>query len=69
MEVRKIYKEYWKVIREILESLDLTQEYNTQKEMPCVNIPYFGHITIPLHRYNKLKPIFLKGREDDSKES
>lgn len=56
--VDKIYKLYWKSVREYIKSLplkgDLTDE-EFMKLKPNVNIPSLGKFYVSLDRYKKLK--------------
>ena len=56
--VNKIYRAYWRAVREYIEALplkeDLTdEEFNTLK--PNVNIPKIGKFYVTLDRYQRIK--------------
>lgn len=56
--VDKIYKLYWKSIREYIKSLPLKEDLTDEEFMklkPNVNIPSLGKFYVSLDRYKKLK--------------
>jgi hypothetical protein len=56
--VDKIYKLYWKSVREYIKSLPLKEDLTDEEFMklkPNVNIPSLGKFYISLDRYKKLK--------------
>jgi nucleoid DNA-binding protein len=56
--VDKIYKLYWKSVREYIKSLPLKEDLTDEEFMklkPNVNIPSLGKFYVSLDRYKKLK--------------
>lgn len=56
--VDKIYKLYWKSVREYIKSLPLKKDLTDEEFMklkPNVNIPSLGKFYVSLDRYKKLK--------------
>jgi nucleoid DNA-binding protein len=56
--VDKIYKLYWKSVREYIKSLPLKEDLTDEgfmKLKPNVNIPSLGKFYVSLDRYKKLK--------------
>lgn len=56
--VDKIYKLYWKSVREYIKSLPLKEDLTDEEFMklkPNVNIPSLGKFYVTLDRYKKLK--------------
>lgn len=56
--VGKVYKAYWKAIREHITSLPLKEDLNDtefQKLQPNVNIPSIGKLYVTLDRYKRMK--------------
>jgi nucleoid DNA-binding protein len=56
--VDKIYKLYWKSVREYIKSLPLKEDLTDEEFMklkPNVNIPSLGKFYVSLERYKKLK--------------
>ena len=56
--VDKIYKLYWKSVREYIKSLPLKENLTDEEFMklkPNVNIPSLGKFYVSLDRYKKLK--------------
>lgn len=56
--VDKIYKLYWKSVREYIKSLPLKEDLADEEFMklkPNVNIPSLGKFYVSLDRYKKLK--------------
>lgn len=65
-DVEKIYKMYWKAIREYVSSLPLKDdlsddEFNMLK--PNVNIPSIGKFNVTLDRYKNIKKCFKQRKE------
>ena len=59
--VNKVYRAYWKAIREHIESLPLKQDLTDEeflKLQPNVNIPSIGKLYVTLDRYRKVKKTF-----------
>lgn len=64
--VDKIYKAYWKAIREHITSLPLKEDLTDEeflKLQPNVNIPSIGKLTVTLDRYRRMKKM-MKIRKD-----
>lgn len=56
--VNKVYRTYWKVIREHITSLPLKEDLSDEefnKLQPNVNIPSIGKLYITLDRYKRMK--------------
>ena len=56
--VDKIYKLYWKSVREYIKSLPLKEDLTDEEFMklkPNVNIPSLGKFYVSLDRFKKLK--------------
>lgn len=68
--VDKVYRAYWKAIREHVSSLPLKGELTDgqfQALQPNVNIPSLGKLYVTLERYRRMKTthnLNLKNRED-----
>jgi hypothetical protein len=59
--VDRIYKSYWRAIREHIENLPLKEEL-TEEEFkmlrPNVNIPAIGKLNVTLDKYKRIKKRF-----------
>ena len=58
--VNKVYKCYWKAIREHIKSLPLKEDLTDEQFnalQPNVNIPSIGKLYVTLNRYRKLKKV------------
>ena len=58
--VRKVYKSYWKAVKEYIESLPLKEELTDeefQKLQPNVNIPSLGKLYVTLDKYRGMKKL------------
>lgn len=56
--VNKIYKAYWKEVREYIKALPLKEELKDEeflKIRPNVNIPSIGKLYVTLDRYHRIK--------------
>ena len=70
--VDKVYKAYWKVIREYITSLPLKEDLTDEEFMklkPNVNIPSIGKLHVTLDRYHAMKKQYktlmnLKNKEN-----
>lgn len=65
-EVEKIYKEYWKTVREYITSLPLKKgltDEEFQALRPNVNIPSVGKFYVTLDRYRYISDRFLEPQE------
>ena len=56
--VGRIYRAYWKAVREHIESLPLMDDLSDEEFMklrPNVNIPSIGKLHVTLDRYHRMK--------------
>ena len=56
--VNKVYRAYWKVVREHITSLPLKKDLSDEEFnelQPNVNIPSIGKLYVTLDRYKKMK--------------
>ena len=56
--VNKVYRAYWKVVREHITSLPLKEDLSDEefnKLQPNVNIPSIGKLHVTLDRYRRMK--------------
>lgn len=56
--VNKVYRAYWKAIREHITSLPLKEDLTDEEFMklqPNVNIPSIGKLHVTLDRYHRMK--------------
>ena len=61
--VDKVYKTYWKAIREYIISLPLKEDLTDEeflKLRPNVNIPSLGKLNVTLDRYHNMKKHHIK---------
>ena len=59
--VDRIYRAYWKVVREHIASLPLKDDLTDEEFMqlqPNVNIPSLGKLNVTLDRYHRMKKMF-----------
>lgn len=57
----KVYKAYWRSIKEHIESLPLKDnltEGEFNKLRPCVNVPSIGKFYVTYNRYKKIKKYY-----------
>jgi len=66
--VDRVYKSYWKVVREHMSTLplneDLTDEEFSELQ-PNINIPSIGKLYVTLDRYHSIKKRFKNNQEDN----
>lgn len=56
--VGRIYRAYWKAVREHIESLPLMEDLSDEEFMqlrPNINIPSIGKLHVTLDRYHRMK--------------
>lgn len=61
--VNKIYRAYWRAIREYIVSLPLKQELTEEeftKIRPNINIPSIGKLYVTYDRYKRLREDYLQ---------
>ena len=66
--VEKVYRAYWKAIREHISSIPLKGNISDEeflKLKPNVNIPSLGKLNVTLDRYKRIKYSF-KNRQTDA---
>ena len=66
--VEKVYRAYWKAIREHISSIPLKGNISDEeflKSKPNVNIPSLGKLNVTLDRYKRIKYSF-KNRQTDA---
>ena len=59
--VDKVYKSYWKAVREHISSLPLKEDLTDEqfsKLRPNVNIPSIGKLYVTLDRYKKFRELY-----------
>lgn len=59
--VEKIYKSYWKAVREYICSLPLKEDLSDDEFMqlqPNINIPSIGKLHVTLDRYRNMKKMY-----------
>ena len=59
--VGRIYKAYWKAIREYIKSLPLKEDLTDEEFMqlrPNINLPSLGKLNVTLDRYHGMKKHF-----------
>jgi hypothetical protein len=64
--VNKVYRAYWKAIRQHICSLPLMEDLSDEeflKLQPNVNIPSIGKLNVTLDRYKLVKQGYKKGIE------
>ena len=62
----KIYRAYWKAVRQHITSLPLKEDLTEEeflKLQPNVNIPSIGKLYVSLKRYQRVKKIYLETRK------
>jgi nucleoid DNA-binding protein len=66
--VNKVYRAYWKAVKEYIETLPLKEELTDedfQKLRPNVNIPAIGKFYVTLERYKNKKKYYKINTEDN----
>lgn len=61
--VDKIYKAYWRAVREYIEALSLKEDLTEEeflKLKPNINIPSIGKLYVTPDRYKRVKYIYNK---------
>ena len=61
--VDKVYKSYWRAVREHIVSLPLKEDLTDEEFMqlqPNVNIPSLGKLYVTLDRYKRAKALYKK---------
>lgn len=64
--VDRIYKAYWKAVREYISSLPLNEDLTTEELVayrPNVNVPSLGKLYVAPERYRRFKNNLAKNKE------